>query len=187
MIKDEIVSPPSKRPRAEWLSLDDFVEPIKAAGGSMQLVCACINSSSEEQLAQKLSAFFEKMSDVSYSRKDVMLQDTDDELRFRLVDLGFNSHTTTKGPPRLVNCLSMLDNIYCSGFSTQLEPLRVWNNPKTMQLDSFWLSHVKGHLRATTALAMAITIMDNYLDAAAATRAGGGTLIESLRVVRVRA
>ena len=186
MIKDEIVSPPSKRHRAEWLSLDDFVEPITAAGGSMQLVCACINSSSEEQLAQKLSAFFEKMSDVSYSRKDVMLQDTDDELRFRLVDLGFNSHTTTKGPPRLVNCLSMLDNIYCSGFSTQLEPLRVWNNPKTMQLDSFWLSHVKGHLRATTALAMAIIIMDNYLDAAAATRAGGGTLIESLRVVRVR-
>ena len=143
----------------------------------MQLVCACINSSSEDKLAQRLSDFFEPMSDVSYSRKDVMLQDTDDELRFRLVDLGFNSHTTTKAPPRLVNCLGMLDNIYCSGCVTQLEPLRVWNNPKTMQLDSFWLSHVKGHLRATTALAMAIIIMDNYLDAAAATRAGGGTLI----------
>ena len=55
-----------------------------------------------------------------------------------------------------------------------------------MQLDSFWMSFVKGHARACTALAMAVIIMDHFPDAAAFDAAGGGNILESLKIIRVR-
>ena len=48
------------------------------------------------------------------------------------------------------------------------------------------MSFVKGHSRACTALAMSIILMDRFPDASAVIAVGGGGLLESLKVIRVR-
>ena len=62
----------------------------------------------------------------------------------------------------------------------------IWKNPQTMELPSFWMSFVKGHAGACTALAMAVIVMDHFPDAAALTIVGGGNLLGSLKAIRVR-
>ena len=48
------------------------------------------------------------------------------------------------------------------------------------------MSYVKGHSRACTALAWSIILMDRFSDASALAAVGGGGLLESLKVIRVR-
>ena len=152
----------------------------------MQLVCNRVASSSEEMLAQRLGLFFEKKCGLLYSSKDMLNMDDGLDQNFRLCDLGYASQATTNGPPRLVTCLRLCDSIFADGFVIQDDPLMVWKNPQTMQLHSFWMSFVKGHARACAALAMAVIIMDHFPDAAAFDAAGGGNLLESFKIIRVR-
>ena len=193
-VKEEAVSPQPVRQKAQngthpladsWLSLEDFVNPITNAGGCMQFILEHVQASSKEVLAQRLASFFEQKADLSYARKE-LLQIDDSERIFRLVDLGFADQATTKGQPRLHTCVSLVDSIYTDGFVTQSDPLLVWKNPQTMAHGTFWMSFVKGHSRACTALAMSIILMDRYPDAAALVAVGGGNLLESLKAIRVR-
>ena len=55
-----------------WLSLDDFVEPIRHAGGSMQFIQEYIQKWSRDVLAQRLDNFFERKPDLMYSDKEVL-------------------------------------------------------------------------------------------------------------------
>ena len=178
--------PLAMHPRLEMLPLQEFLGPIERAGGSMQLVCDRIEKETEEVFAQRLAAFFEPKADLSYSSKENMQMEDDVEHIVRLVDLCYSSLATTKGPPRLHTCLSIADSIFTDGFITQSDPLLIWKNPKTMQHPYFWASYVKGHARASTALAMAVILMDNFPDAAAMERIGGANLLESLKGIRVR-
>ena len=95
---------PLANPRLEMLSLQEFLGPIERAGGSMQLVCDRIEKETEEVFAQRLSAFFEPKADLSYSSKENMQMEYGIEHIVRLVDLGYKSLATTKGPPRLHTC-----------------------------------------------------------------------------------
>ena len=137
-VKDEVASPqpvrqqpqngthPLADSRLEMLSLADFVGPITEAGGCMQFVCDRVAKISEEVLAQRLASFFEQKADLSYSGKELLQMDDDKEHIFRLVDLGYGSQATTKGPPRLHTCISLCDSMYTDGFVTQSEPLMIW-------------------------------------------------------------
>ena len=80
------------------LPLTAFTSPIERAGGPMQF----LSQHSKELLGQRLMAFFEPKADISYSRKESLLVDDDQEHIFRLVDLGFGDDATTCGAPRLV-------------------------------------------------------------------------------------
>ena len=200
VVKHEVISPGPKQPQdevhshplasleacLEMLSLEEFVGPIDQAGGSMQFVCNRIAKETEDVLAQRLSAFFEPNADLSYSSKESMPMDDDKERIFKLTDLGYGSLTTTKGPPRLHTCLSIIDSMFTDGLITQNDPLLIWKNPQTMHLNSFWMSYVKGHARSCTALAVAIMLMEKFPDAATLKTAGGGTLLASLQTIRVR-
>ena len=177
---------PSQQDPATMLQLPDFAGPITQAGGSMQFISACVEASSDDVLAARLASFFEPKPDLSYAKKDSLQMDDDKELLFRLVDLGYGDATTTKGQPRLHTCLQLIDSILTDGFVTQLDPILVWKNPQMMSQNVFWLSYVKGHSRACTALAMSIILMDRFSDASAVIAAGGGNLLESLKVIRVR-
>ena len=174
-VKGEVVSPQPVRqrpqngphPRADsrqdMLSLAEFIGPIEEAGGCMQLLCNRVAKDSEEVLAQRLGSFFEQRRDLSYSGKDMPQMDDDKEHLFRLVDLGYASQATTKGPPRLHTCISLCDSMFTDGLVTQGDPLMIWKNPQTMQLAFFWICFIKGHARACTALAMALIVMFCFL------------------------
>ena len=171
----------------------DFVCPIQSAGGVLQLLEEHVRDhcqSSKENLASRLSAFFEPKIDISYTDKDQLQLDLcsydDKEYIMRLVDLGFGQDATTCGAPRLHTSLNLLDAILTDGFVTQGDPLLIWMNPETLKLDKFWMSYVKGHARACTALAVAVIVMDHFKDPSALQAAGGSNLLESLRAIRVR-
>ena len=189
-VKDEVCFPQPVRRTGEhpgeMLTLAEFVDPITEAGGCMQFICNHAAKVSEEVLAQSLASFFQQKADLSYSAKELLQMDDEEEHIFRLVDLGYASQATTKGPPRLHTCISLCDSMLTDGCVTQGEPLQVWKNPQTMQRACFWMSFVKGHARACTALAMAIIAMEHFPDAAALEAVGGGSLLESLKAIRVR-
>ena len=168
------------------LPLTAFTSPIAEAGGPLQFLNEFVAQHSKELLGQRLTAFFEPKADISYSRKESLLVDDDQEHIFRLVDLGFGDDATTCGAPRLVTCLNLVDAILTDGFVTQADPLQIWKNPQTMTLDQLWMSYVKGHARSCTALAMAVILMDHFQDPSALQAAGGSSLLESLRAIRVR-
>ena len=115
-------------------SLADFVGPIEEAGGCMQLLCNRVAKDSEEVLAQRLASFFEQKRDLRYSGKDLLQMDDDKEHIFRLVDLGYGSLATTKGPPQLHTCISLCDSMFTNGFVTQGDPLMIWKAPRQCNL-----------------------------------------------------
>ena len=187
-IKAECTSPNPKH-KDEWLTLQDFQDPIRKSGGCMQFIMQHVEATPDEVLATQLASFFNVKVDLAYTNKDVMLSspsDEDTEHIFRLGDLGYDDQATTTGQPRLLTCLSLIDSIFTDGFITQAEPLLMWRNPQTIAKNSFWMSFVKGHTRACTALAMAIILMDRYQNAEAVVAVGGGNFLESFKAIRVR-
>ena len=183
-IKAEHISPVKpKQSHVGWLTLEDFQGPVIEAGGSMQFVMQWVTKVGEEALAQHLASSFEVKSDISYAKKDRMMEvlEQDSEHIFQLGDLGYTDQATTKGQPRLHTCVSLIDSIYKDGFVTQGDPLLIWKNPETFSQNSFWMAYVKGHARGCTALSMGITMMEKYKDADEVAAVGGGNLLESLR------
>ena len=112
--------------------------------------------------------------------------DDDKELRFRLTDLGFSDATTTKDQARLHTCLQLVESILTDGVITQMDPILMWKNTQTLSKLIFWQSYVKGHTRACTASTMAIIIMQRFSHPDQLFAVGGGGLLESLKVIRVR-
>ena len=163
--------------------------PIECAGGPLQFLTEHLRdhcNNSKEILAQGLLAFFEPNADLAYSQRDRLQPDDDKEHIFTLVDFGFGDDATTDGAPRLHTSLGLVDAIFTDGFVTQEDPLLIWKNPATFKLDNFWMSYVKGHARACTALAMAVIAMGTFKDPSTMQAAGGSNLLQSLRAIRVR-
>ena len=59
-------------------------------------------------------------------------------------------------------------------------------NDEQLQRAQWWVSWVKGHTRACTAIAMAIILMELYEDPQRAMAAGGDKLLKSLKSVIIR-
>ena len=135
----------------------------------MQFILEAIAASSEDALAARLHASFKPKSDL-----------------FRLTDLGFSDATTTRGQSRSHTCLQLVDSILTDGFITQMDPILVWKNPQTLLKPMRWQSYIKGHTRACTAPVMAIIMMQRFSHPENLIAVGGGGLLESLKVIRVR-
>ena len=92
-------------------AMPDFMEPIKRCGGPMQYLDRYIaNKGGQDQFAKLLGEFFQPLPDIVYSTKadcDV----ADNDLKFKLGDLGYSDLCTTGGKPRLQTSLKLVDGI----------------------------------------------------------------------------
>ena len=148
--------------------LSEFVEPLTKAGGPMQYLCNKYPSDElQRQLGGRLNEFF-KHDGIQYSSKSDLVSDeacnvlAPKELIYKLSDLGIASICTPKGAPRLHTSLKLADDILSGGFVTIGDDLKAFPNPATQDHEYFWLSWVKGHQRACTAVSMAEILMEKY-------------------------
>ena len=174
---------------AHPLSMEVFTEPLKAAGGPAQYILQeCRDGDAATAMAEQLDIFFEKDPNLSYGIKDMFYRaEGETEFIFRITDLGFSDESTTKGMPRLHTSLQLVDSILNGGFVTISDPILAWPNPKTKDSPYWWLSYVKGHARACTAIAMSIILYKKFKgDVNKLLEAGGQALLVTLRAIRIR-
>ena len=189
---DVAATGPSMTSMTKQFDIDDFTKPIREAGGPQQFITAYVLKCGAENVAQQLAAVYESEIEVSYATQASISSHTSINVDCfcRLQDLGFSDHCTSKGYPRLITSLSLIDSMLTGvppdGFVTQNDPLLIWVNPATMTSTHFWTSFIKGHTRACCALAVAIIAFRKYTTTQEMIAAGLGRLVTSLKVIRVR-